>query len=141
MGWGDLLKPLIGPILEPFLRLIPDPNARAAAAESLEKQLVDAGNAQMQAQAEINKIEAASPSVFVAGWRPAIGWICGFGIGWAFVLKPMVEWGYFLYFKQPLTNAPTLDTNELMGLVTAMLGLAGYRTFEGVKGAKRDNLK
>lgn len=141
MDFLSIFKPLLGTILEPFLKMIPDPNARAAAKEQLEDQLVTAGNQAMLAQAEINKIEAASPSLFVAGARPGILWVCCAGIAWAFVLKPMVEWGYFLATNQPLVGAPTLDTSSLMALITGMLGLAGYRTVETLNGVARQNLK
>lgn len=136
MSFMDLLSPLLGPILKPILNLIPDPNARREAEEAIQKSLVEAGNAAMAAQAAINQAEASNPNVFVSGWRPFIGWVCGAGIAWNFVVKPLVEWGAFLY-GHPLVGAPTLDTNELMYLVTAMLGLAGYRTYEGTKGVKR----
>jgi len=136
MGFMDLFKPLLGPILEPILRMIPDPNARKEAQEKIEASLVDAGNAAMAAQAAINQAEASNPNVFVSGWRPSVGWVCSAGLAWEFVLKPLATWAFVLA-GHPLIDAPNLDTNELMGLITAMLGLAGYRTFEGVKGVKR----
>ena len=95
----------------------------------------------MAGQNAVNLEQAKSPSLFVAGARPAIMWICGVGIGWAFVLKPMVEWGYFIYSGAPLVGAPVLDTTELMSLIIAMLGLSGYRTYEKKEGIARDNLR
>ena len=136
MSFGAFLKPLLGPILEPFLRMLPDPNARKAAEEAIEASLIEAGNAAMAAQAAINQAEASNPNVFVSGWRPAVGWVCASGLAWEFFLKPMITWGALLA-GHPVEGAPVLDTNELMALVTSMLGLAGYRTFEGIKGVKR----
>lgn len=94
---------------------------------------------ELLAQAEINKVEAASPSLFVAGWRPFLGWICGAGIGWTFVASPLVEW--FSRLCGWTGVMPQLETGELMTLVTAMLGVAGYRTYEKTKGVHRDTMK
>jgi len=86
-------------------------------------------------QAEINKIEAAHRSVFVAGWRPFIGWVCGVGIAWEFVGKPI---GLFItsYTGSTLT-LPTVATGELMTLIFALLGLGGLRSYEKKHGLAR----
>lgn len=129
-------------------KLIPDKNLAQQLKSQLEtlreandheKEMAEV--ALMAGQNAINLEEAKSPSIFVAGWRPAIGWTCGMGIAWAFVLKPMVEWGYFIYTGSQLIGAPTLDTSELMSLIIAMLGLAGYRTYEKKTEVARDHLK
>ena len=78
-------------------------------------------------QAEINKTEAQHPSVFIAGWRPFIGWICGLGIAMEFLARPLVQW----FWHEEL---PILDTTQLIALVIAMLGVAGYRTIEKAQG-------
>ena len=79
------------------------------------------------AQAEINKAEASHPSIFVAGWRPFIGWVCGLGIAMEFMVRPMVQW-----FRHE--ELPVLDVTQLIALVIAMLGVAGYRTIEKANG-------
>jgi holin (3TMs family) len=85
------------------------------------------------AQIEVNKIEAASSSIFVAGWRPFIGWVCGCGVGWAFLGAPIAEWAVAIW--SPGTTMPMLHTDGLLELVLALLGLGALRTFEKVKGA------
>ena len=90
-------------------------------------------------QMEINKIEANHPSLFVSGWRPFIGWICGAGFGYAFLIQPLVN-GFIgmLGYEQTF---PSLDTGTLVSIVVPMLGLAGYRSYEKVKGLAKDNLQ
>jgi len=83
-------------------------------------------------QVELNKIEAAHASVFVAGWRPAVGWICAAGVGWAYLGHPLFLWAAALW--SPGLNPPAIQTDSLFELVLAMLGMAGLRSFEKAKG-------
>ena len=77
-------------------------------------------------QVELNKIEAGHRSVFVAGWRPFIGWVCGLGLGFTFLVNPVIQW----YTGQA---GPEIPTDVMMELVLAMLGLSGLRTYEKLK--------
>ena len=129
------LASLVGPIVNKFVDRIPNGNERARAKEALEKELVDAANSVMLAQTEINKAEAAHKSIFVAGWRPFIGWVCGVGIAWSMVVQPVAQWAMIAWGDG--TELPTIDTSYLMELVTAMLGMSGLRTFEKMKGVAR----
>lgn len=80
------------------------------------------------AQTEVNKVEASHASVFVSGWRPAIGWIGVLALSYQFVLYPILQW-------LPLANQPSVpDANVLFTLVTGMLGIAGLRSFDKLKG-------
>ncbi len=79
-------------------------------------------------QAEINKIEAGHRTIFVAGWRPFIGWVCGTGLAFHFILFPLLEWSTKLA-GTPIV-APTLETGALISLVIALLGLGATRTYE-----------
>lgn len=81
-------------------------------------------------QADINKIEAASRSPFVAGWRPFIGWVCGIGLAFAFIVNPLIQWAT----GHP---GPTLPLQSIMTLVVSLLGLAGFRTVEKVQGVTK----
>ncbi len=129
------LASLVGPIVNKFVDRIPDGNERARAKEALEKELVDAANSVMLAQTEINKAEASHASIFVAGWRPFIGWVCGVGICWSMVAQPVFQWGINAFGDG--SELPSVDTSYLMELVTAMLGMSGLRTFEKMKGVSR----
>ena len=82
-------------------------------------------------QGEIDKIEAASPKMFVH-WRDAIGWICAGALGWQYILAPMAAFGLTVYGNT--TALPTLDTQPIFTLMLGMLGLGGMHVFERVKG-------
>jgi len=85
------------------------------------------------AQVELNKIEAAHRSIFVAGWRPAIGWVCALALLYQFVICPLL--GYILLVFLPTIPAPpTLDFAPLMTVVMSLLGLGGLRTVEKLQG-------
>jgi hypothetical protein len=85
-------------------------------------------------QQEINKIEAANPNMFVAGWRPAVGWICVLGLAYQFLGYPLFCWiTAWRHFNGPVP--PALPGDVLMTLLFGMLGLGGFRTYEKIKGA------
>lgn len=82
-------------------------------------------------QLEINKVEASHRSIFVSGWRPAIGWICVTGLGWHFVGYPITT--LIISLTAPTVYIPpVVDADNLMSLVVALLGLGAYRTYEKV---------
>lgn len=93
---------------------------------------------ELMAQNEVNKVEAGHRSVFVAGWRPFIGWTGGAGVAWTFVVSPVVEWASRLAGWKG--EMPVIDASQLMTLVLAMLGVAGMRSFDKVKGVANDRL-
>jgi hypothetical protein len=109
-------------------KFIPDPAQKAKA----EAELRDALIKWDQAQTEVNKVEAANPNMFVAGWRPWIGWTCGMALAYQYVLTPIVMWLAAIALID-LPQPPKLD-EALWQLMTGMLGIAGLRTFEKVKG-------
>lgn len=82
----------------------------------------------LNAQAAINQVEAASSNMFIAGWRPFIGWVCASGVAMEFVVKPLVLWSAALAHYAVVL--PAFDTAAMIGMVTSMLGLAAYRTVE-----------
>jgi hypothetical protein len=142
MALGTLITGLLGPILEPLINLIPNKNDRAKAREQAEAQIVTAMTGLVQGQLEINKVEAQHGSLFVAGWRPAVGWICGIALGWNFIVHPMLLWIAFVVPDMPvdLSTAPQLDTGELMTVLLGMLGLGGLRTYEKRVGVARTKM-
>lgn len=78
-------------------------------------------------QAEITKLEASHRSPFVAGWRPAIGWVCAIGLMFPFVINPILQW-------TTGDPGPVLPTDALINLVLALIGLGGLRTAEKIAG-------
>lgn len=100
---------------------------QAGAFKELEAQL-----AQMQGQVDINKAEAQSGNAFQAGWRPFIGWVCGFGLAYQYLVRPGLSW--IAMNALGWTELPSLDISQLMALLVPMLGLGVYRTIEKVKG-------
>jgi len=80
-------------------------------------------------QMEINKIEATHKSIFVSGWRPAIGWICGAGLAYNTILSP---------FLSIWLDVPPVDSALLTSVLMGMLGLGAMRTVEKTKGVSRE---
>ena len=109
-------------------RVLPDPAQQAAAKLELMKLQQNGELAQITGQMDINKVEAASSSLFVSGWRPGIGWVCGLGFAVQFVIGPLAEWGSALA-GHPV-KFPQMDTGTMMPLLLGMLGLGGLRTAE-----------
>ena len=102
----------------------------------LEKAELAAQVAAMQGQLEINKAEAASTNWFVAGWRPAVGWVCVLGLFWAYVLQPFVEFALINFKGKIPDGIPHLDTGTLIsGLLIPLLGLGAMRTVEKIQDA------
>ncbi len=120
------------PFLDKILGMIPDPQARAEAKQKLTLELVRIEAEERMSQVELNKIEATHANIFVAGWRPFIGWVGGVSLGWTFLLHPIVTWVAAISGYDGLI--PTLDTSELMTLVLAMLGIGGMRSFDKFQG-------
>ena len=116
-------------------RLWPDPTQAAQAKLELFKLQQTGELAQITGQLEINKTEAASSSVFVAGWRPAIGWVCAFALFYQYIGKPISQ-AIAVAIGHPLPVLPGLDDN-LWQLLLGMLGLGGLRTFEKINGVAK----
>lgn len=133
--WPTLI-PIIGNLLDKIF-----PNAKDAAdaklkvmemAQAGELAALDADLKMAQGQMEINKAEAASGSLYASSWRPTIGYICAAGLAYNFLGYPMLTWVAAVWV--PKMVVPPLLDNNLFELVLGMLGLAGFRTYEKVKG-------
>lgn len=109
-------------------KFVPDPAAKARAEAELRADLM----AQDKAQLDVNRAEAETSSLFIGGWRPAIGWVCAAAVAYTYLLVPLGMWVSFLIGK-PIVKPPALD-GALWELMFAMLGLGGLRTFEKIKG-------
>jgi len=116
--------PIIGQLLD---RVLPDPKVAEEAKQELAKIAVTGELQQIMGQLEINKVEAASSSLFVSGWRPYIGWVCGTALGYTYILAPFLSH----FTSKPL---PELSLTELMPVLLALLGLGSLRTYEKTKG-------
>jgi len=126
---------LLGPLFELgkgiIDRLFPDPAKKAEAELELLK-MTQAGDLQViLAQLAINAKEAESSSVFVAGWRPFVGWTCGIGLAYATIIHNLLEW---LAVVRAWPLPPAVATDTLLYVLGAMLGIGGLRTLEKVKG-------
>ena len=118
-------------------KIWPDPVERDKAMFELEKMRSDGQLAWLVeenkldlAQIEVNKVEAASSSLFVSGWRPAVGWVCVFGVGYTYLGQPLLSW---LSSIVDVPVPPELDIEQLMALVLGMLGMGGMRTVEKIR--------
>lgn len=100
-----------------------------------EKQQLAAAVLVIQGQLDINKAEAANPSVFVSGWRPAVGWICVAACGWNWVGLPVLK-AAMLAIGHPIPLTPA-DLTEMLPILIGMLGLGGLRTAEKINGVAR----
>ena len=128
-------------------RIIPDPAKRLEAQTAL-AQLQQSGELAklaaetdlLKGQLEINKVEAASSSRFISGWRPFLGWTCGFAYAYSYVVMPFLEFFVFLWGSSEtvaqIKQLPKLDLAAMLPLLAGMLGIAGMRTVEKVKGAE-----
>lgn len=115
--------PIISTIID---KIFPDAEAANKAKLELINQVMESEKEQI----EVNKVEAANPSVFVSGWRPALGWICVFAFGYTYVLHPIVN--TVLIYKG-LPPLPSFASDELYTILMGMLGLGGLRTVEKLK--------
>lgn len=137
---NPLLVPVLGGIIETVGKVADDlftsDKERAQAAlEAYEAETARAG-----LQTEINKVEAAHSSLFVAGWRPAVGWCGVAAMTYQFVIYPFLVWGWTAmqaagWIAATLPAPPILATDALWIILTGILGIGGLRTVEKVKGA------
>ncbi len=121
-GIGELAKDIRSAITGD-----PTPEKQA----EIQQNLMELEFAVKKAQTDINLQEAKHPNIFVSGWRPFIGWICGLAIFYNFIFNPFLMWILKIYAVKVMP--PPLDTGSLMTLVMSLLGLGGMRTYEKFK--------
>ena len=91
-------------------------------------------------QIELNKVEIQHRSILVAGWRPAIGWVCAIALGYQFVVRDLLGWALNVlasFLDVAILAPPSLDLTQLMAILTTMLGFGGFRTYEKIRGATK----
>jgi len=132
------MNPLLLPLLEGAKNIIGGLVNGKLKKEEAEAQLaVYAAQAEqelLKGQLDINKIEAASDSLFKSGWRPAVGWVCVVALFYQFLLRPLLPWA-MAAAGTPLPEMPDLGDN-LWELMFGMLGLGGLRSFDKGRGKK-----
>ena len=132
IGLVDSVVGVAGKVLDKFVE---DKDLKTKLNAELKSQMIALDLAQAQANIE----QAKHPSIFVSGARPSIMWICAFALAWQYILAPIASWAVVLWY--PLVTLPSLQTEELTGLIMALLGLGGMRSAEKWKGVARENMK
>jgi len=122
----------VAPIVDKFVE---DKDQKNKLKAELEQSLISLDLAQAQANIE----QAKHSSIFVAGARPAIMWICALGLFFHFIIFPLAEWVITIWY--PDLFLPSLDTDQILGLTVSLLGLGGMRSWEKSKGIARQSLK
>jgi len=124
-----MLSALIGPVTGLLDKFIEDKDQKNALAHEISTMAERHALEIAKGQLEVNKVEAAHKNLFVAGWRPAIGWICGFALLYSTILSPIIG----IWF-----TVPAVDSSLLTTVLMGMLGLGAMRTVEKVKGVQRE---
>jgi hypothetical protein len=131
-----LITTLLPSIMDVAGRFLPeDKEKRAAAEREIEAKLTESLANIDLAQLDINKTEAAHRSLFVAGWRPAVGWTCTAALAYSYVLEPILTFG--LAQAGYLVDLPAVDMSQMMPVLMGMLGLGSLRSWEKVKGVSK----
>ncbi len=125
----DLLGKLIGPVTGLLDKFVEDKDQKNALAHEIATLAEKQAHESVMGQLEVNKVEAAHKSLFVAGWRPFVGWVCGVGLAYNVIIAQILG----IWFTVPEVD-PSLLTPVLMG----MLGMGAMRSYEKAKGVQRE---
>ena len=128
-----MLKDFIEPVADLLGKFVPDQTEKLKLAHEIATLTEKQAHSIAMAQIEVNKVEAASNSIFKGGWRPFIGWVCGTAFAYHFVLQPLLVF-ILTYAGYPVPELPEFDMASLMTVLGGLLGLGGLRTFEKYKG-------
>lgn len=131
-----MLAQLIGPVTGLLDKFIEDKDKKNAIAHKIATMAQEHAQELSKAQIEVNKKEAEHKSLFVAGWRPAVGWVCCLGMASNFLVIPMAN--FALALSDSTIVIPLIALSEMMPVLLGMLGLGAMRTAEKVKGVQRD---
>jgi hypothetical protein len=157
--WVSLL---VKPISDIISKFVPDRDKANQMAHEIAMTIEQQAHKEVMAQIDVNNTQATHASIFVAGARPAIMWICGVGLAWNFIIQPMIMWITFFipecgtivvdgevtgfdysngFCSPDLSSAPELEIGELTTLLFGLLGLGGMRTYEKRHGVARSTLQ
>ena len=131
-----ILRSLINPIAGLLDKFIEDKDQSNVLAHQIATMAERHAQELANGQLEVNKVEAAHKNMFVAGWRPAVGWICAIGMAGNFILIPMAN--FALALSESEVSIPLISLSEMMPVLMGMLGLGAMRTVEKAKGVQRD---
>jgi len=131
-----MLEALIGPVTGLLDKFIEDKDQKAKLAHDLATMAERHAQELAKGQLEINKAEAQHRSLFVAGWRPFVGWTCGVALAYHFIIAPLVLFAT-AYAGVEIPTLPEFDMGSLLTVLMGMLGLGGLRTFEKFKGVAK----
>ena len=130
-----MLQALIGPVAGLLDKFIEDKDTKNALAHEISTMAERHAQELAKGQLEVNKVEAASKSMFVAGWRPAVGWVSVLGMASNYILIPLSNFG--LAIAESNITIPLIDTSTMMPVLMGMLGLGAMRSVEKVQGVSR----
>ena len=125
----SIVSQLVGPVTGLLDKFIEDKDQKAALAHEIATMSEKHAHEALKGQLEVNKVEAAHKSLFVAGWRPAIGWVCALGLFYNVILANIL--GIWV-------DVPEVDTTLLVPVMMGMLGIGAMRSYEKVKGVSRE---
>lgn len=126
-----MIEALIKPVARILDKFIVDKDLKEKLEHEIKLEIQKANIAQI----EVNKAEALHRTVFVAGWRPFIGWTCGLALAYHFILQPIIV--FAMSANGVAYDLPEFDMGSLMTIILGMLGLGGMRSFEKFKGLTR----
>tara|TARA_R100000742_G_C4279678_1_gene105245 strand:+ start:10165 stop:10572 length:408 start_codon:yes stop_codon:yes gene_type:complete len=130
------LQSLIGPVTGLLDKFIEDKDQKSALAHEIATMSERHAQELAKGQLEVNKVEAASNSLFVAGWRPAVGWVCVLGMASNFIVIPMTN--FALAVMESTITIPLVETSTMMPVLMGMLGLGAMRSVEKVQKVSRE---
>jgi len=133
----SILTSLIGPVSGLLDKFIEDKDKKNALVHEITTMAEKHAQELAKGQIEINKISAGHKSLFVSGWRPAVGWTCCLGMASNFLLIPLAN--FTLALSKSTIVVPLIDLSTMMPVLLGMLGLGAMRTVEKTKGVQRNN--
>ena len=131
----SIFASLVGPVSGLLDKFIEDKDKRSAIAHEIATMSEKYAQESALAQLEVNKVEAASSSLFVSGWRPATGWVCVLGMAGNFIVTPFAN--FVLALLEIRVVVPLVPLDTMMPVLLGLLGLGGLRTLEKTKGVHR----
>jgi len=131
-----MIQNLIGPVTGLLDKFIEDKDKKNELAHEIATLATKQAHEAQLAQVEVNKQEAQHRSIFVAGWRPCVGWVTALALAWHFILSPLILFAVAIAGVE-IPELPQFDMETLTTILLGMLGLSGFRSFEKYKGVSK----